>query len=225
MRALMLLLTFFLLLSCGRPLTPAEKAFAQQIHGESLNVNRIRFHQANLVGSVTFRREKRPRLTCRERIVPEPTEEIVTVSPAAAAFLNRVLYSRDWYEKDYLPDYPQEMSLVHAMFFAHEIVHVWQWQNRQQTGFTPFRAVAEHQRSDDPYLFEVTTQADFLDYGYEQQASIVEEYVCCKALDPTAPRTKRMQAMLSDAFPLGQLYIPRKVRLPWKDAQINGICR
>jgi hypothetical protein len=225
MRLVLILASLCLLTACGRPLTPAEKAFATQIHGDTLNVNRIRFHQADLLGSVTFKRERRPRLTCRERILPEPEEKIVTVSPAALALWNRVIYSRDWYAEDYLPDYPQEMSLVHAMLFAHEIVHVWQWQNRAQTGYTPWRAGREHRVSDDPYLFDIDTKSRFLDHGFEQQASIVEEYVCCATLDPDAPRTKRMKAMLSEAFPLGRLYIPRRVRLPWSEAKIDGICR
>ncbi|MEQ9257617.1 MAG: hypothetical protein RIG84_00820 [Roseovarius sp.] len=219
------LVSLLLLTACGRPLSPAEKAFARQVHGESIAVNRIRFHDGALVGSVTLERQKRPRLTCRERILPEPKSEKITVSPAAVALFNRVFYAKDWYAEDYLPDYPNRMSLVHAMLFAHEITHVWQWQNRAQTGYSPLRSAAEHTRSDDPYLFDIATKARFLDYGYEQQASIVEEYVCCAALDPTAPRTKRIAAMLSEAFPLGTLYIPPEVTLPWDGVEARGICR
>lgn len=222
---LVLLLCCFLLLSCGRPLTPAEKSFAKQMHGDSLQVSRIRFNDGALIGETTITRPKRPRLTCRERILPEPTSRTVTVSPAAFVLFNNVFFAREWYEDDYLPDYPEKMSLVHAMLFAHEITHVWQWQNRAQTGYTPFRSFSEHTRSPDPYLFDIETSTDFLDYGYEQQASIVEEYVCCATLDPDAPRTRRMERMLRDAFPLGRLYIPETVILPWKGVQVKGICR
>jgi len=215
----------FLLLACGRPLTPAEQSFAKQIHGPSIDVSRIRLHDGALVGEATYPRPRRPRLTCRERILPEPQTETVTVSPAALVLFNHVYFARDWYQEDFLPDYPEAMSLVHAMLFAHEITHVWQWQNRSGTGYTPFRSFSEHTRSPDPYLFDISTSADFLDYGYEQQASIVEEYVCCATLDPDAPRTQRLRDMLRGAFPLRRLSIPETVILPWKGAETGGICR
>lgn len=219
------LLSLMLLTACGRPLTPAEKSFATQVHGDTLNTARIRFHNGAIIGSTTYKRQKRPRLTCRERILPEPKSETVTVSPAAVAVFNRIFYAHDWYAEDFLPQYPEKMSLVHAMLFAHEITHVWQWQNRAQTGYSPLRSAAEHQMADDPYLFDIETEARFLDYGYEQQASIVEEYVCCAALDPQAPRTKRIAGMLRGAFPLGRLHIPQDVILPWDEAETRGICR
>ena len=218
-------LSLLLLMSCGRPLTEGEAAFAMQIHGESLNTSRIRFVDGALIGEVTYKRKKRPRLACRERILPEPTSDTVTVSPAAYVIHNKVFYSQDWYADDFLPNYPQSMSLIHAMLFAHEIVHVWQWQNRRQTGYSPLRAASEHGGGRDPYLFDVDTKTRFLDYAYEQQASIVEEYVCCAALDPEAPRTKRLEQMLKGAFPLGRLTIPDRVVLPWDGAQTKGICR
>lgn len=214
-----------LLLSCGRPLTPAERSFAAQMHGPSLDIDRIRVHDGALIGKTTYTRPRRPRLTCRERILPEPASETVTVSPAAAVLFNHVFFARDWYSDDYLPDYPEQMSLVHAMLFAHEITHVWQWQNRRQTGYTPWRSASEHTRSADPYLFDIGTGARLLDYGFEQQASIVEEYVCCATLDPQAPRTRRLETMLRDAFPMQQLTIPDRVVLPWSVVQRRGICR
>ncbi len=219
------LLVPLLLISCGRPLTEGEAALATQIHGDSLDVSRVRLVDGALIGKVTYPRPTRPRLTCRERIVPPVTTPTVTVGPAALVVHNRVFYARDWYERDFLPRYPEFMSLVHAMIFAHEVTHVWQWQNRDITGYTPLRAYGEHRASPDPYLFDVSTEAEFLDYGYEQQASIVEEYVCCATLDPDAPRTARLRALLEGAFPMGDLPRPDTVLLPWKGVQVEGICR
>lgn len=214
-----------LLLACGRPLTPAERSFATQMHGPSLDVGRIRLHDGALIGKSTYERPRRPRLACRERILPEPASETVTVSPAAAVLFNRIFLAHDWYADDYLPGYPDRMSLVHAMLLAHEITHVWQWQNRRQTGYTPWRSMSEHTHSADPYLFDIDSSAKLLDFGYEQQASIVEEYVCCAALDPQAPRTRRLEAMLRGAFPMQRLHIPDRVILPWSGVQRRGICR
>jgi hypothetical protein len=221
-----LLLICLLLVSCGRPLTETERSFASRIHGQALDADRVRLHRGAPVGAVTFRRKARPRITCRERILPPVKEETVTARPAAVALFNRVLFVRDWYSDDYMPAWPERMHLVEAMLLAHELTHVWQWQNRKTTGYHPLRAAAEHGRSDDPYLFDLENTPDFLSYGYEQQGAIVEEYVCCRALAPEAARTRRLHAMLKGAFPVSDLPRTREsdVYLPWKDAEVRGIC-
>ena len=222
---LVLLLALCLLGSCGRSLTPSEAAFARAIHGETIDTDRVRFLEGALVGSVTTTRPKRPRLACRERIFPEPTSDIVTVGPAAITLHNKVFYTRPYYLRDYMARYPEEMDLYAAMIFAHEMTHVWQWQNRKVTGYSPLRAGGEHVTQADPYLFDLSTNARFLDYGYEQQSGIVEEYLCCRALDPQAPRTARLRAMLQDAFPLSDLRLPEDISLPWDGVETRGICR
>ncbi len=224
MRVLVFLSLLFLT-SCGRPLTVAEKSFANQMHGSSIDVSRIRLVNGALIGKVTYARQKRPRVACRERIFPEPTSDLVTVGPAAFVLHDKVFFAKEWYEVDFLPQFPKRMSLIHAMLFAHEITHVWQWQNRDRTGYTPLRAANEHGGGRDPYLFDINTKTRYLDYAYEQQASIVEEYVCCAALDPNAPRTKRLESMLKEAMPLSRLSVPKDVILPWDGAETRGICR
>ncbi|MCP4821400.1 MAG: hypothetical protein GY883_19635, partial [Shimia sp.] len=99
-----------------------------------------------------------------------------------------------------------------------------QWQNRALTGYAPWKAANEHQVSDDPYLFEVTSDATFLTYHYEQQASVVEEYLCCTLLDPDAPRTKRLTDLVEEVFPTQNLPHPEQVQLPWDGAKTRGIC-
>ena len=220
----MFLILFLALAACGRPLTPAEKTFATQLHGATIDTSRIRAIYGSPVGAITYKRPKRPRLACRELILPEPETDMVTVGPVAMVVHNKVFYSRDWYLGDYLQDYPDRLNLLTAMLFAHEITHVWQWQNRDKTGYSPLRAAREHDGGDDPYLYDINTKTEFLDYAYEQQASIVEEYVCCATLDPGAARTRRLQSLLQGAFPLQKLTIPDKVLLPWEGADIRGIC-
>lgn len=211
---------------CGRPLTETEKAFASQIHGSALNLDRVRLVEGAPVGSITFRRKPRPRVTCRERILPPVKDEIVTSKPAAVALFNRVFFTKDWYLDDYTPEYPDRLDLVQAMLFAHELTHIWQWQNRRKTGYHPLRAAAEHGAGSDPYLFDLSQTPSFLDYGFEQQGAIVEEYVCCRALAPDAARTRRLHDMLGDAFPVAALPERREsdVYLPWKGAELDGIC-
>ena len=212
--------------ACGRPLTPTEAAFSQEIHGDTLDTDRVRLVRGALVGSATFMRKPRPRVTCRERILPRAREELVTASPAAVALFNRIFFTHDWYLDDYLSEYPDRLGLVEAMLLAHELTHAWQWQNRKITGYHPLRAAAEHQTSDDPYLFDVETTTDFLSYGYEQQGTIVEEYVCCRALAPEAERTERLHGMLSEVFDIDDLPEARErdVYLPWNGVELKGIC-
>ncbi len=223
MRVLVFL--FLILAACGRPLTPSEAAFARDIHGTEIDTSRVRLFNGALVGNVTHKRPKRPRLACRERLSPEPQTEFITTAPSSVVIHNKVFFARSWYQPDFMRGYPDQLNLGNAMLLAHEITHVWQWQNRRATGYSPLRAITEHQGSNDPYLFDISTDADLMDFGYEQQASIVEEYVCCATLDPDAPRTRRLADMLRGAFPLGQLPRPRDITLPWDGAQAAGICR
>ena len=224
---LRLFLVLILISGCGRPLTQTEVDFAGTLQGAQLDTSRVRLVQGAPVADVTFRRKARPRLACRERILPPIKDEIVTSKPAAVTLFNRVYFVRDWYLENYMPDYPERLYLIESMLLAHELTHVWQWQNRRRTGYSPLRAAAEHGSIDDPYLFDLDGAPDFLSYGFEQQGAIVEEYVCCRALAPDAARTKRLHTMLKGAFPVSDLPGSRResdVYLPWKGAELKGIC-
>ena len=226
MKPLLALLALTIIAACGRPLTPQEIAFAKTIHGPELNVAKVRLHDGAPTRAVTFRRKARPRTTCRELILPPATEEIVTAKPAAVAVFNTVLFDKDWYLDNYLPDYPDQIGLVAAMLLSHELTHVWQWQNRKKTGYSPLLAASEHEQGSDPYLFEIANTRTFGDYAFEQQGAIVEEFVCCRALAPQAPRTKRLHTLISGAMPVAPLPLSREydVRMPWNGVEINGIC-
>ena len=222
-RAFLILL---LLSACGRPLTENEIAFSRSIHGDMLDVAKVRLIDGAPTKGVTFRRKARPRTTCREKILPPVTTEYVTAKPAAVALWNTVLFDEDWYLEDYLSAYPGEINLVAAMLISHELTHVWQWQNRKITRYSPLKAAREHQVSEDPYLFDVSADRNFLEFGYEQQGSIVEEYVCCRALDPLGSRTERLHGLIGAVMPLTPLPEEREfaVRLPWDGVELKGIC-
>ncbi|EPX79628.1 hypothetical protein Salmuc_05568 [Salipiger mucosus DSM 16094] len=228
MRWMSLCLCLIVLAACGRPLTVNERAFAAAIQGDDTNLSRVRFHDGLAAGSVTYRRPIRPRLTCMERIWPPSQGEVVTVAPGAMALFNHVFYREDLYLEDYMAAYPEAVDLYAAMLMAHEMTHVWQWQNRRLTGYSPLKAATEHGVSEDPYLFDPDTRASFLDHGFEQQGAIVEEYVCCHLLDPEAPRTSRLRDMISEVMPVAGLEEALRapdVYIPWKDAKTERICR
>ncbi len=228
MRAL-LLFVLLLVAACGRPLTEAETAFLAAIHGDTLDASRLRLHDGNFAGSLKVTIPVRPRVTCQERIWPPITEEkTVVVSPAASVVFNTILLRDDVYSDDLMAGFPGHISLPQAMLLAHEATHAWQWQNRARTGYHPLKGLQEHIRSKDPYLFDPDTEGQFLDYGYEQQGAIVEEYVCCRLLDPDAPRTNRLRRMLSQELPVARLddvLSEGTVGLPWRGVTLDGICR
>lgn len=220
-RALVLLV---LLAGCARPLTEAERAFSAELFGEATAASRLRLLEAGPVGvwSVTY--PVRPRTTCRERILPPIEGPTFEARTAGIALWDHLLINPDWYLSDYLENWPEEINLVAVMFFAHELTHVWQWQNRDRTGYSIGKVAREHTRLEDPYLFDTGDLPRFLDYGYEQQASLVEEYVCCSALDPEGARTDRLRRLLGQELPLSEFTVPESVLLPDSGTEIAGIC-
>lgn len=223
MRALALIV-LLLLAACGRPLSPAEQAFLTAFHGDGLDYSRLRiadgFHPIPQTVPV------QPRLTCQQRLYPPiPGKTFRGAAPAMTLF-NTILVRDDWYSENLTGHYPEVLDLPQAMLLLHESVHVWQWQHRKKTRYSPIKAALEHVTSRDPYLFDPDTTADFASFGYEQQGSIAEEYLCCRLLAPEAERTQRLHRMLAQALPLTPLSTPiaDKVLLPWKGAELKGIC-
>lgn len=220
-----LTLALLLLLSgCAtRPLTPAETALLAPVHGATLDATRIRLTRAPLVAAFPITYDARPPVTCRERIAP-PQIGRVTTHAAGITILNRIFVSPKADSPDYATTTADALDLADAMFLVHEATHVWQWQNREITGFTPLRAFAEQLTEDDPYLFALDDRP-FLEHGYEQQASLVEEYFCCAILDPGGARTTRLHALLAPALPVAPSEaFARDVILPWDGANVAGIC-
>ncbi len=227
MRLMFLLCLALLAGSCGRPLTQAEKGLIKEIHGDGVDTSRVRITTWGSVGAIERTYLARPRTTCRELILPPMTEKSFKSRTAGLVLFNRLFLNPDWYLEDFVEGWPDELNLASAMFIAHEITHIWQWQNREITGYHPLRAASEHRRNVDPYLFDAASNPRFLDYPYEQQASLVEEFVCCRALDPEGSRTARLRALLSQVMDPAPMELSRpvgKVNLPWPEAETRGIC-
>ncbi|MEM9795343.1 MAG: hypothetical protein AAF919_02575 [Pseudomonadota bacterium] len=211
-----------LLAACGRPLTESEMALLAPIHGETLDTGPVRLAANPLVGLVPLNYPVRPRTTCRERIAP-PVEGPIVEGRAGGVVLFETLFLNPDVDR---PNFALEpLNLGAAMFLVHEMTHVWQWQNSGLTGYTPWRVAAEHVRSVDPYLYDPADPREFLDFGYEQQAILVEEYLCCAVLDPEGVRTVQLYDLLSDVMPVARPpAFERAVLLPWDGVQLEGIC-
>lgn len=197
------------------------------LQGESFDPGPVRILENPFVGINSITYPARPRTTCREQILPPPEGDTVTASTAGIVLFRHLHTSDGFYLDDYIARPDGQLNLVAAMFFAHEMTHVWQWQNRALTGYHPARAFAEHLRTEDPYLLDGPTEYGFLDYGYEQQGGLVEEYVCCRALDPHGARTARLHALLSDVMPIASslpLIDRLDILVPWDGVERRGIC-
>ena len=131
---------FFCLLlalaACSRPLTEAEHLFATDLFGDTLNVEKVRVSQGlgltpppkTIPASV-----KKLRGT-KEACVRTPQPR--GAQPAQAfALRNGVFFSNALYSSDMVLTWPRGMRLPQALIFAHELTHVWQWQNRGRTGY------------------------------------------------------------------------------------------
>ena len=211
--------------SPGRPLTAPERQFTATLLGPSFDAAPVRLHASDLIGNATYTYPVRPRSACRERILPPVEGDTYETATAGVVVGERMISAPGWSSPDYVPNYPNDINLIGAMYLAHEMVHVWQWQNRAVTGYHPLKAAAEHARPGrDPYLFEKSPEQPFLDYPFEQQAAIVEEYVCCATLDPEGARTDRLRALLTPVFGAANLPPVPSVRGIYEGTDTRGIC-
>ena len=224
MRWLFLIL---LLAACtSRPLTDAERAFLQTVHGDAVDMEKVRVARGSISSAFEVDIPPRPRTTCRERIFRPRSGPEVLIFPGLT--LDSTMYFTDpFWEDDFVRGYPNALPLRDAMRLAHEMTHVWQWQARARTRYHPLKAVGEHISENDPYLVDFDPDRPFLSYAWEQQGTLVEEFVCCRALDPDSEKTRALHAMLSQPFPglaRRETVALADVELPWDGAEPRGIC-
>ncbi len=202
MRRLAILL-FVGLAACGRPLTPAEDRFAKDLFGSGLDTSDVTVSQGlgltppyrTVPGSVTVLRGTEK--ACLRTPQPRGAQP-----PQAFALRNRLHFDSALYSSDMARDWPGRLRFPQALIFAHELTHVWQWQNRGRTGYAPYRAIAESLVLADPYFAPTGETAPFFAFGYEQQAAMVEDFVCFTIANPRHPRRAELRAILAPVFPV-----------------------
>ena len=201
MRCIWICLAF--LAACTRPLTPAEDGFARALFGESLETGDVQVAQG--LG-----------LTPPPRTVPASVQVLSGTDkacvrtpqprgaqpPQAFALGNRLHFTNALYSSDMALSWPEGLRFPQALILAHELTHVWQWQHRAQTGYSPLRAVAESWRLADPYYTGKADAPVFLALGYEQQAAIVEDFVCFTIANPAHPRRAELRELLEPVLPV-----------------------
>ncbi|TAL38095.1 MAG: DUF4157 domain-containing protein [Alphaproteobacteria bacterium] len=133
-----------------RPLTPGEIALAKTVFGDSVDYARVRLHD--------------------KRILPPGIQH----KHQAVAKGSDISFPRDAYAADFSAETnPQKQSV-----FIHELVHVWQHQNRVLS--TPREALKETLKHkfnySKSYLHRLSPDKDLTRYGFEQQAAIIQDF-------------------------------------------------
>ncbi len=190
--------------ACSRPLTETEAAFANDLFGDEIKVDQVRVAQGlgitplfqTIPGDV--RLVEGTDQACLR--VPQPRG---AQPPQAFALGNRIHFETGLYSSNMMMQWPNRLRVPQGLIFAHEMVHVWQWQNREHTGYSPGRAVAESIEFADPY-FSDGAQA-FFSFGFEQQAAIVEDYLCFAFANPNHPRRQELRDILEPVFDMDRI--------------------
>ncbi|WP_300520003.1 hypothetical protein [Aliiroseovarius sp.] len=197
--------------ACARGLAPGEADFARVLFGDSLDQGRVVI-QAGL-GLTPPPGDPEPEASGEDPAPPpnRPPEGICTREPspreglqwpAGMVLWNQIFLKRDVYRSDMMAGWPRVVPLPQALLMAHELVHVWQWQNRARTDYDPATSGAETVRSRDPYWYAPEADRAFLTYGFEQQAAMIEDYVCYTMFDPRAPRRAALRTLIDPVLPL-----------------------
>ncbi len=204
MRLFAIVLSLVVLAACtGRPMSTGERTLAADIFGPSLDTNQVRvkrgFQGAPPEGDgkpLPERKKIEIRPGVCDRVSPTPPEG----PPPAWALYNTVHFSREWYRDDTAPGWPEQILLPQTLIMAHELVHVWQWQNRRLTGYRPAKAGLESVFNKDPYFYVPAEGEGFLKYGFEQQATLLEDYLCYAIFDPANARRSKIRAILAPHY-------------------------
>lgn len=202
------LLALLVVSACARPLTPNETLVAKGLFGNSLDADAVQIKAG--IGVLPLPRERRPEPGAMPRAVAAPAglcdrKRSTRRSydwPAAFVLGNSVYFSYRYYSPDAFRGFPESAPWPASILLAHELVHVWQWQNRDRTAYTAEGAAGETIAHVDPYWFEAAQRADFFALGYEQQGALVQDFVCYALFDRENPKLDDLAAVLRPVLPV-----------------------
>lgn len=134
----------------SRSLTKGEIDLARKIFGDSIDYAAIKLYD--------------------RRIFPPPIQQ----KDRAMAGRNALSFPG----VDYSPDFSLEPNLQKKSVFIHELVHVWQHQNKVLNTYKEFaREMLRHKfQYSKAYFYQLEPGKDLTDYNLEQQAGIVQDY-------------------------------------------------
>ena len=199
------------LAGCARGLTPSERSFADAFFGDTLDVDAVKVTAG--IGVLPLPRPPKPDPDAAAQAPREPPEGIcerkrstkrVWTWPAAFVLYDTIFFSYDFYRADTFADWPEAVPFPSALIMAHELMHVWQWQNRDLTNYTIAESASETTENVDPYWWTTEAGREFLSYGYEQQGAIVQDYVCYSLFAPHDPKRAELRALLAPVLPIAK---------------------
>ena len=197
-----------LLSACARPLSSNETAVAKEIFGDTLDTQAVKVTAG--IGVLPLPRPHSVPPGEEARVVQAPpdlcerkrTTRRVYDWPAAFVLNDTVFFSYRYYAPDAFTGFPASAPYPASILLAHELVHVWQWQNRARTAYTPGGAAGESVAKVDPYWFTVDRNAEFFSLGYEQQAAMVQDFVCYALFDRADPKLEELATVLRPVLPV-----------------------
>ncbi len=197
--------------ACSRGLTPNETALAGALFGSALDTGAVRV----LVGvGLTPLPEPVIAATASPARSAPPDLCVRTLSgkrkfvwPAAFTLGDHVFFNPRYYLADAARGFPAALPLPASMVLAHELVHVWQWQNRAQSGYTILGTALESAARVDPYWWQTESTHPFMAFGFEQQAAIIEDFACFALFDSQNPKLDELAALLRGVLPVDDFLV------------------
>jgi len=178
------IITSHVLVSCGaRPFTSSEQQFLNTIHKPRIDYSKARIKPTKLLKEKVLARVEQEKLTYRGNekslalINAQSIDKYLANKPDAVVIGNTIFYNPAYYKSNFVPHYPNFVNWQDANLFAHEATHVWQQQNAELTGYSIIKAILEHIRYKDPYKYDLIHGKKFLEYRYEQQGKMIQDYV------------------------------------------------
>jgi len=120
----------------------------------------------------------------------------------AVAVGTKIFYLNPSFYKDNMAaNWPKERNLNDLSNLLHEYFHIWQYTNRKRTGYSLSGIVAEHIKyGADVYRYNLKTHDNLLDFRFEQQAKIAEDYFLACFDVVVRPGCSRLRKMMNTVF-------------------------
>lgn len=198
-----------LISACSRPMTDGEITYGSQIITRDLNTDLVRFsgQESEAIRSATKQLDAEAEQLSSDARANSSTEELRSVLPslfgADAMTIGNVIY----YDKSvYSSDFSTSSYASDRWLMAHELTHVWHWQNRATTGYTFTKVVSEHlEFGENVYDYALVVGKKFSEYRFEQQGEIVECYAMLRQVEPNSNLTLKHEKLIRAEFPLDEV--------------------
>jgi hypothetical protein len=210
-------LVFLVVLTSGcahRALTSNEGAFLGQIHKGQVDYQQVAIRKGfsknslNRVVEKALAEEVGGKAGVGEVALWQTLDvelsqaaSLILARPEAVTVCNDIYYLQN-YADDFLSGWPRSINVGDASLLAHEMTHVWQYQNRGLTGYSLVKVIAEHLRHKDPYAYSIEPGKSFLDYRYEQQGAIVQRYAFLLFVNTDPAEFQQLERLIKDVIPL-----------------------